>query len=61
MNQKNQIQIGHVVFVACRGMFSNANILALNTAGYKFIAACKLKNLDAKNREEIFDKNQGKS
>jgi transposase len=53
---KKQIQIGQVVFVADRGMFSSANLSALEEAGYQFIVAAKLRNMTKEKREQILSK-----
>lgn len=52
---KTHIEIGKVVFVADRGLFSMANILTLNQLGYEFIVACKLRKLSASIQSEIFN------
>lgn len=50
---KKHIEIGHVVFVADRGMFNSANLFELQNSGYEFIVAAKLRSMNAATKNLI--------
>lgn len=54
-NWRTIFNINSVCFVGDRAMFSAANIAHLEAHGHKYIIAAKLRSLDKKTQEQIFD------
>jgi len=50
---RKHIDIGHVVFVADRGMFNSSNLFELQNSGYEFIVAAKLRGMNAATKEIV--------
>lgn len=57
---EKSFNIGSVCFVGDRAMFSEKNLTLLETKGYKYVVAAKLRTLPAKLQQELLDEKRFK-